>query len=61
MIWNCLCVDSLTLAPQLTKRLVSCEIDKGRHGAEAPSDDVPIILELPKIESNPEGSWMCRV
>jgi hypothetical protein len=47
MIWNCLCADSLAPSAQLTKTLVSCEIDKGRQGAEAPSDDVPIILELP--------------
>lgn len=47
MIWNCLCVDSPASSSQLTKRLVSCEIDKGRQGAEVPSDDVPIILELP--------------
>ena len=39
-------IDLFLLSPQLTDRLVSCNIDKQERGRENPSDHVPIILEL---------------
>jgi exodeoxyribonuclease III len=39
-------IDHFLLSPQLAKRLVSCQIDKGPRGKEKPSDHAPIIVEL---------------
>jgi len=39
-------IDHFLLSPQLAKRLLSCEIDKGPRGAEKPSDHAPIMLEV---------------
>jgi exodeoxyribonuclease-3 len=39
-------IDHFLLAPSLTKRLQSCEIDKGPRMLEKPSDHTPIVLRL---------------
>jgi exodeoxyribonuclease-3 len=39
-------IDHFLLSPELTPRLVSCEIDKTPRAQEKPSDHTPIVLEL---------------
>lgn len=39
-------IDHFLLSPELTARLVGCEIDKGPRGLEKPSDHTPIIVTL---------------
>lgn len=39
-------IDHFLLTPDLSKRLQSCEIDKGPRAQEKPSDHTPIVLTL---------------
>lgn len=39
-------IDHFLLTPTLTKRLQSCEIDKGPRALEKPSDHTPIVLRI---------------
>jgi exodeoxyribonuclease III len=39
-------IDHFLLTPNLTKRLQSCEIDKGPRALEKPSDHTPIVLRI---------------
>jgi len=39
-------IDHFLLSPEVTERLVSCEIDKGPRGQPKPSDHTPIMIEL---------------
>lgn len=39
-------IDHILTAPSVTDRLLTCSIDKAERGREAPSDHVPVIVEL---------------
>jgi exodeoxyribonuclease III len=39
-------IDHFLLSPELTRRLETCEIDKGPRAQEKPSDHTPIMIQL---------------
>jgi len=48
---NGLRIDHFLLSPQLTDRLVSCEVDRNPRAREKASDHTPIICEIAEIQA----------